>query len=427
MKKFLLLGVVVIALFFFENNTYADTTVKGVLLGDQIWTEENSPYFVKGDLLIDSEATLSIEKGTKIYFSEGGTLNVSGKLLVNGTIDKPVIFDKAPDSIWYGISLNSDNNKIQYAEILSAGTGSSSTASINIWKSVGNIIDNNKIINGDYGIEVYGSTVNYKIPGNTISNNIIHNTFYGGIKITDGNQEKIMFNKVYEKNYFFGVSLVGKNFEVIGNEIFNNRLIGLSVGSNGSTIIGNKVYNNLGVGIVAGENLKYFYGNSMYNNVKDGKVIDLSLTGSYKSSIDVSNNYWGTIDIEKVKENIHGGLENTKPTAIIKSILKEEFDFNSNYLWLPVDNVTKDKQWKVTLSKSVDLSTLNTDNIYIIDYSNNKIVVEFDFDSSNNTITITPKENYTPGQKYSLVISNKLLSIDGDKLSEPIKKDFIVE
>lgn len=428
-KKLLILGVVFFAFIIFEDNTYANTNVKGVIIEDQIWNEENSPYFVEETLLIDSEATLTIEKGTEIFFSKGAKLNVSGKLLVNGTSDKPVIFDKVQDSFWYGINLISDSNIIQYAEIRNTGTESSSTAAITIWKSVGNIIDHIKIINGKYGIELYGTTVNYKIPGNVISNNIIHNTFYGGISVKDGNQEKILNNRVYEKNYFFGVSLSGKNFEVIGNEIYNNRIVGLNLsgGSNGSTIVGNKVYNNLGVGISLSENFKYFYGNSIYNNVLEGDMIDVILYGNYKNTINLSNNHWGTTNLNEINENIEDGLENIKPTALIHSILKEEFDFNEDYLWLPIENVPVNKQWKVQLNKPVDLSTLNDENVYIIDNNNIKFEIELNFDESNNTILITPKEKYISGQKYSLVISDNLLSLDGEKLAELINKDFIVE
>lgn len=44
-KKLLILGVVFFAFIIFEDNTYANTNVKGVIIEDQIWNEENSPYF----------------------------------------------------------------------------------------------------------------------------------------------------------------------------------------------------------------------------------------------------------------------------------------------------------------------------------------------------------------------------------------------
>lgn len=75
----------------------------------------------------------------------------------------------------------------------------------------------------------------------------------------------------------------------------------------------------------------------------------------------------------------------------------------------------------------MDLSTLNDENVYIIDNNNIKFEIELNFDESNNTILITPKEKYISGQKYSLVISDNLLSLDGEKLAELINKDFIVE
>src|SRR5690606_25844010 len=80
------------------------------------------PVVVYGYLVVDSTQTLTIEEGTQVFFHEGGGLWVyrGGNIQVNGTVDKPVVFqgdrlesyfDELPgqwDRIW--IHEGSENN-----------------------------------------------------------------------------------------------------------------------------------------------------------------------------------------------------------------------------------------------------------------------------------------------------------------------------
>ncbi len=96
------------------------------LRNDTVWNGEK-PILVYNSMLLDSNRTLTINRGTKIYFHRNSSMYVKGKIIVNGTKDLPVIFrndrlEHDYDNIssqWSGIVLfsGSFNNVINYAEI----------------------------------------------------------------------------------------------------------------------------------------------------------------------------------------------------------------------------------------------------------------------------------------------------------------------
>lgn len=105
--------------------------------GTQTFTSER-PIIVYGGITIDSLATLKIAPGTTLYFHENAGLNVYGKLITQGTADKPVtlrgdrldhMFDYLPYDLvsgqWRGIHFNSSSmgNELNYTDIHSTYDG----------------------------------------------------------------------------------------------------------------------------------------------------------------------------------------------------------------------------------------------------------------------------------------------------------------
>jgi hypothetical protein len=97
-----------------------------------VWNNER-PYLVYNEAIVDSGNTLTIESGTTVYFHKNSGLKVKGTLKILGTYEKPVIFkgdrlepsfSDLPDQ-WNGIILysGSHNNKINYAVIKNANIG----------------------------------------------------------------------------------------------------------------------------------------------------------------------------------------------------------------------------------------------------------------------------------------------------------------
>lgn len=118
------------------NYIIADTYVQGLPpykivaheFSDTTWTNEK-PFLIYGYAVVDSNAILRIQQGTRIHFHNGSGLWIykGGTLKVNGTLEEPVFFqgDKLGfnyddlagqwDRIW--INEGSINNEINYAVI----------------------------------------------------------------------------------------------------------------------------------------------------------------------------------------------------------------------------------------------------------------------------------------------------------------------
>lgn len=107
--------------------------IRDSVLKTQTWTSEK-PILLYETALVDTNETLTIEKGTTIYVHRNGWLVVDGKIIVNGTRESPVVFrgdrldaakytppvayDKIPGQwgeIW--IRNTSSGNKFSFTEI----------------------------------------------------------------------------------------------------------------------------------------------------------------------------------------------------------------------------------------------------------------------------------------------------------------------
>ncbi len=106
--------------------------INGEEIQTTTWTSAK-PYLVYNSMLVDTFQTLTIEAGTHIHFHNRSTLYVSGTLIVNGTLDDPVIFqgdrlEEIYEDIpgqWGGLYFlnGSSNSIINYAEIKNAING----------------------------------------------------------------------------------------------------------------------------------------------------------------------------------------------------------------------------------------------------------------------------------------------------------------
>ena len=68
-----------------SNPVRADTFVQDNITTDTTWTTAKSPYIIVGDITIVKNATLTIEPGVVVKFSEGFSLTAEGNLSAAGT------------------------------------------------------------------------------------------------------------------------------------------------------------------------------------------------------------------------------------------------------------------------------------------------------------------------------------------------------
>ena len=105
-QKILLLSLLMI-FFTLVHNANADTNVSGVISSNTAWTLANSPYIVKGNILVQQGVTLTIQPGVVVKFDGAYYLQVDGELIANGTVNSKITFtsnkpNPAP-SDWSGI------------------------------------------------------------------------------------------------------------------------------------------------------------------------------------------------------------------------------------------------------------------------------------------------------------------------------------
>lgn len=185
--------------------------IKKQVLKNTIWTKEK-PYLVYNYAYVDSNATLTIEPGTRIYFHKDAGLYVKGTVKAKGTIEDPIrlygdrlesVYANVPDQ-WNGVLLysGSKNNEFVNVEIKNA----------NIGLQVGNIenegystatLSNVKIQNMAYaGIFAMKSDIH-------ADNCLITNCgFYAVALLVGGNYE---FDQTTIANYWGGYGLKSRS------------------------------------------------------------------------------------------------------------------------------------------------------------------------------------------------------------------------
>jgi hypothetical protein len=104
----------------------------GILKTNTTWTNE-LPYVILGGITIDTVATLTIEKGTRIHLNADAPMIVNGTLIVNGTKSDSVVFQgnrldepyKNFPGSWPGIYIKSSSkdNLLTHARITNAYQG----------------------------------------------------------------------------------------------------------------------------------------------------------------------------------------------------------------------------------------------------------------------------------------------------------------
>jgi len=127
MKKIFSLLSLIIPIILFSETHIPEGNVNG------IWTSENSPYIIDGEISIQTEDLLTIEPGVEVIFSNHYKFNIYGRLLAEGT-ESDSIFFTAENTVtgWYGLRFSNtdyngqDSSKVVYCKLnygIAEGTG----------------------------------------------------------------------------------------------------------------------------------------------------------------------------------------------------------------------------------------------------------------------------------------------------------------
>lgn len=184
------------------------------------WTS-SKPYLIYGYAVVDSGAVLQIEEGTKIHFHNNSGLWVykGGSLKVNGSLEKPVVFEGDRldedyrdiagqwDRIW--INEGSEDNVINYAIIKNGFIG------LQV-ETIGNQLDNRLVLNNTRITNMSGTGIlarNYDIEA---SNNLITNCGINLMALTMGGKYHFIhstFANYWNASVRQGPSIYINNFE----------------------------------------------------------------------------------------------------------------------------------------------------------------------------------------------------------------------
>ncbi len=232
-----------------EYQENGNTYIFGEITENTIWTLEDSPYIVTGNITVAENKILTVEPGAEIRFDGWYQINVKGTLNAVGEKENYITVTSNWDSpyvgSWEGIKLDSssENNVIQYAVIEYANIG----------------IENN----------YYSCAQNL-----TVENSIFNNLRYGIIQCKG----------LISNNYFINVNTAfdsSRECEITDNYISGSTNVFHYPSS--ETIIHSNNIVNYNPTNQNGSHLVYHGDNE---------------------NLDATNNYWGTTDENYIDANI---------------------------------------------------------------------------------------------------------------------------
>ncbi len=258
-----------------------------------LWTAENAPYYVDGDLKIEAGSALSIEPGVKVLMRGPYKIEVEGRILAKGDCGKEIVFTRSnPVVTWDGFDYFNTHSVspsifqmciFEYSHAQGGGTtNSGGVFAVNHYDKLEiycSVFRHNK---ADKGISPGGGAIALRNSSPIIQRCTFHDNFskYGGAIFAYENSRPVISNCVIYKNTAsFGGAI---NFHtqsggiLINNTIADNKAIcggGLYFANQShGEIINNIIWNNEAQ--AAGDQVS-FQGNSnrpgfYYNDCKGG-------------------------------------------------------------------------------------------------------------------------------------------------------------
>lgn len=325
-----------------ENGTQAQQTI---ISEDTTWTLANSPYIIKGNVLIENGVSLTIEPGVEVIFDGFYYMQIEGKIIAEGSENNMITFSSNKSSPapgdWDTIKFESEAESgsiFSYCNF-EYGTIAIDIDVLNI--AAPNIIHCNINRNSQTGIKYFTrSSSHYSFnPYNDISNNTITDNGDWGIEIE------------------YNIDIANANLLVHRNLIENNGAgISFMIYEGNLTLTHNTINGNDGTGI----NCRYYYdffssepinisvrNNIISNNEGNGFTISESPFGGFSFVTIVlehntiifngganSENGAGINFLEhKERTEIIIRYNNINNNAPFNGRNGEEFDRNISYNW----------------------------------------------------------------------------------------------
>jgi hypothetical protein len=293
--------------------------IPGQISADTILTAAHSPYYAFAGVTVDSGATLRIAQGVHIFMPEGASLVIQGRLLVEGTLQDPVVIEPNEHSRTWGALCfvnAAESSVVSYLHIIGATKGPDF---IRDWAAVSGYksrfcLQNVSVENVHMPVFVqFGSVTIRRCRLRSASAGDLINIKYADFALTEdndlmGNGEfdsdgidydevasgMIRGNRIYNI-YGFNSDAIdlgegAKNILVENNLIYNIADKGVSVGQASTTLIRRNVIANCGMGVGIKDFNSYarVEQNTFYAN-QIGVACYEKITGHGGAAIDVVN------------------------------------------------------------------------------------------------------------------------------------------
>jgi len=246
------------------------STVPAEITENLTLIRSGSPYYAKGNITVAPHALLTIESGVRILMPEKGSVIVSGKLMIRGTKEDPVIIEPNENSEKWGALCfvnASDSSVVENAIIKGAAKG------VDFSRDRGAISSyNSKLCLDGVVVENVEAPVFIQLGSAVIKNCRLHTASSGDL--------------INIKRADYALT---ENCDLMGNDAFDSDAIDYDQIKTG-VIRGNKIYNIYGFnsdGIDLGEDSKnILIENNLIYNVNDkGVSIGNASTGIIKRNV----------------------------------------------------------------------------------------------------------------------------------------------
>ncbi len=293
--------------FVFEDLSSGTDVDGGHIHSDTTWLKVDSPYIIKGDVIVDLGATLTIEPGVEVKFNGDYYLYIDGNLTALGDSIDHIIFTSnrggPKQGDWESIRINSTGHlRMNYCDV------SFGSYAIHLNGASYNYIENSTVSNSErHGIYIRYSAITKIIncnigPNNwngiyfyfssigEVNNCTVHTNSFQGISISDSSYIDIVDCESYS-NEVNGVHIFqSEDITILNTVIHENLNMGIAVKLAGNLLIDNcDIFLNTGDGLFLSDNLKGKISNCTVNDHENGIYLQNS-TGFTIENSEVYNN-----------------------------------------------------------------------------------------------------------------------------------------